>query len=123
MIGPLRVHAKRLDSIDTPSPDATPFYEIMSGGIVWSDEKITDVPSEVVWALRPLFAYRASLIVGAPEEKWRAYWAECQKLFPRWIGFRADRQRQAPELVVLLKKGEAAMLRDLEAGLEEAPIQ
>ena len=122
ILEPLREYAKRLDRMDTPSPVATPFYELMSGGLVWSDEKITDVPSEVIWALRPLFAYRASLIVGAPEEKWRPYWNECRTLFPRWVGFHPDRQRQAPELIVLLKKGEAAMLRDLEAGLEE-PIQ
>lgn len=123
MIEPLRQYAGRLNRIDAPSPEATPFYEIMSGGLVWSDEKISDIPSEAIWALRPLFAYRASLILGEPEEKWRSYWNECRTLFPRWIGFHPDRQRQAPELVICLKKEKANMLRELEAGLEAAPNQ
>ncbi len=117
----LRRRAADLNRIDTPSPTATPFYELMSGGIVWTDEKISGVRTEVIWALRPLFAYRASLIAGMPAEKWRSYWDACQTLFPHWIGFRPDRCQPAPELLVLLKKGEAAMLRDLEAGLEKSP--
>lgn len=81
LLASLRLHAERLNKIDTPSPTATPFYELMSGGLVWTDERDTDVPSEVIWALRPLFAHRASLIKGVPDTKWLAYWAATHNEF------------------------------------------
>jgi hypothetical protein len=99
----LRTYAVRLNNIDTPSPTATPFYELMSGGLVWTDEKITDVPSEVIWALRPLFAHRASLIKGVPDTKWLAYWAACIEMFPRWIGFLPERAKPTAQNIALLK--------------------
>jgi hypothetical protein len=109
----LRAHSVRLNSISEPSPSATVFYEIMSGALVWSDEKIERVPTEVIWALRPLFGYRSSLIKGAPLQKWRPYWEECQLIFPRWIGFHADRAKSTPELLRILKLGEKKLERCL----------
>lgn len=75
----------------------------MSGGLVWTDEKITDVPSEVIWALRPLFAHRASLIKGVPDTKWLAYWAACIEMLPRWIGFLPERAKPTAQNIALLK--------------------
>jgi hypothetical protein len=109
----LRNHAKRLDAISQPSFAATPFYEVMSGALVWSDEKIDDVPTEVIWALRPLFAFRSSMIRGAPMEKWRPYWEACVPMFPHWIGFRPERSVGTPELLRVLAKGEKRLDRCL----------
>jgi hypothetical protein len=101
----LREHAKRLDSLSQPSPSATVFYEVMSGALVWSDEKIEGVPTEVIWALRPLFAFRSSLILGSPQEKWRPYWEASVAMFPHWIGFRPERLIATPELLRVIKIG------------------
>jgi hypothetical protein len=109
----LREHAMRLDAISEPSSTATPFYEVMSGALVWSDEKIEDVPVQVIWALRPLFAFRSSLIRGSSLEKWRPYWEACVKMFPRWIGFRPERSAATHELLHVLAKGEKRLDRCL----------
>src|SRR5665213_684927 len=113
----LRAHAERLNQIDTPSTTATPCYELMSGGLVWTDERITSVPSEVIWALRPLFAHRASLIKGELDAKWAAYWAACIEMFPRWIGFLPERAKPTAQNIALLKRGDTDMLRELDAAM------
>lgn len=115
LIKSLRPHAKRLNELSRPSASATVFYEVMSGGLVWTDEKIEDVPAEIIWALRPLWAYRSSVIAGAPKEKWRPYWDVCLSLFPHWIGFLPERSRSSPELLAIMKSGEEQLMRDLEA--------
>jgi hypothetical protein len=114
IIAPLRAHAARLDAMAEPSPTATVFYEVMSGALVWSDEKIKDVPTQVIWSLRPLWAFRSSVISGAPAEKWRLYWDACVALFPRWIGFRPERMKSSPELLKILEDGRASVKRELE---------
>ena len=118
LIGLLRSHAGRLEKISRPSPSATAFYEVMSGGLVWTDEKIQDVPTEVIWALRPLWAYRSSVICGVPAEKWRPYWDICLSLFPHWIGFLPERMKPSPELLEILKSGREGLMRDLAAAEE-----
>ena len=116
IIAPLRSHAAYLNDLSSPSPTATVFYEAMSGGLVWTDEKIRDVPSEVViWALRPLWTYRSSIICGAPEAKWQDYWNACPVLFPKWIGFRPERMRSSHELLKILSDGKESLKKDLEA--------
>jgi hypothetical protein len=37
LINPLREFAPSLNKISEPDPAATVFYEIMSGGLVWTD--------------------------------------------------------------------------------------
>lgn len=111
----LRAHATRLNSLSTPAPSARVFYEIMSGGLVWSDEAGEDLPVEVVWALRPLFAFRSSMILGSPQEKWRTYWDACVVLFPRWVGFHAERTTPTPALLRILRQGERRLDRCLES--------
>jgi hypothetical protein len=115
MIEPLRLQASRLNKISKPDPAATPFYEVMSGGLVWTDEATGDLPTELIWALRPLFAYRSSVIAGAPSEKWRPYWAGCIAMFPGWIGFLKERSEATPELLRILKKGEKRLDRCLKS--------
>ena len=98
MIEPLRLHASQLDAISEPAPSARVFFEVMSGALVWSDE-VKDVPTKVIWSLRPLFAFRSSLILGQPEEKGRSYWDASTSLFPRWVGFVPARAEPSPQLL------------------------
>ena len=114
MLEPLRFHSARLDVISKPNSSPTLFYEAMSGGLAWSDEIPRDAPVEVIWGLRPLGAYRSSLIIGEPQEKWRSYWEECVALFPHWIGFRPERSRSSPEVLSVLKRGQKQLKRCLE---------
>ena len=118
LLASLRLHSEHLNKIGTPSPAATPFYELMSGGLVWTDERDTDVPSEVIWALRPLFAHRASLIKGVPDTKWLAYWATCIVIFPRWIGFLPERAKPTAQRIALLNRGQEDMLRELDGAVD-----
>lgn len=113
MINPLREFAPSLNKISEPDPTATVFYEIMSGGLVWTDETVGGLPTKVIWALRPLYAFRTSLIVGAPSEKWRPYWETCVAIFPKWIGFREERSHATPELLRILSKGKKTLDRCL----------
>ena len=106
LIEELRKHASKLNALSEPLPGATVFYEVMSGGLVWSDEKIEGVPVEVIWALRPLWAFRSSLIAEAPQEKWRSYWDICRTIFPSWVGFRPERSTPSPELLKILQRGQ-----------------
>jgi hypothetical protein len=115
ILAPLRSHAAHLNDLSRPSSTATVFYEVMSGGLVWTDEKITGVPTEVIWALRPLWAYRSSMISGAPAAKWQDYWNICLELFPNWIGFLPERMRPSPELLKILSYGKERLRKDLEA--------
>ena len=113
LLASLQPYVARLNALSEPLPSATVFYEVMSGGLVWSDEVIRDVPTPVIWALRPLFAYRTSLILGTPQVKWSSYWNACFAMFPSWIGFRPERSVATPELLRVLKKGEKRLDRCL----------
>jgi len=118
MIGPLRLHASRLDAISAPAPAARVFFEVMSGALVWSDEVVKGVPTKVVWSLRPLFAFRSSFIVCQPQEKLRFYWDACVSLFPHWVGFVPARSKPSPQLLEILRKGKEDLACDLK-NLEE----
>ncbi len=70
-------------------------YEIMSGGFIWSDERLGEVAHLCVeqgnWAFRYVIGYRASLIRGAPREGLRAPWDQLLRECPDWPGFRPER--------------------------------
>ncbi len=81
-----------------PAPQASVFYELMSDALVWSDE-IPDLETgdvRVYHCLRFVFRYRTTLMLNAPDERFRALWEEARKLFPDWPGF--DPRRHAPDL-------------------------
>jgi hypothetical protein len=115
LLDSLRKHAERLDAVCDPEASPVVFYEVMSGGLVWGDELMVDekFPPEVFHALRTLWAYRTSVIVAAPEEKWRPHWEACTALFPRWIGFRPERSKASPELLRILKRGKRRLAQQL----------
>jgi hypothetical protein len=54
----LREHADHLNSIRKPKLFKKVFYELMSGGLVWTDETRPDTPWEVTNSLRLIVAYR-----------------------------------------------------------------
>lgn len=77
------------------SPDADRAFELMSGGFVWSDERLNDVAricSELDnWAFRCVIAYRASLIRDEPRTEFLEPWNQLRAACPDWPGFRPDR--------------------------------
>jgi hypothetical protein len=81
-----------------PDPNASVFYDLFAGGLVWADE----MPSQdalggdpVAWTLRSVWHYRTSVILGEPAEAYRPSWEEAQKWFPDWPGFHPSRRDPA----------------------------
>ncbi|HBI44983.1 MAG TPA: hypothetical protein DDY78_19325 [Planctomycetales bacterium] len=92
----LRAVAVRMRELK-PVAEATVFYELTSDALVWSDE-IPDAETSDVsdfQCLRFLFRFRTTLMMGAPDERFRSLWDEARNLFPDWHGF--DPRRQAVE--------------------------
>jgi len=79
-------------------PNATRRFEIMSGGFVWSDERLLEdvhfsLHNSSNYAVRALMGYRSSLIEGKPSENYRLPWDQLLRECPDWAGFRAERSR------------------------------
>jgi hypothetical protein len=97
-----------------------PFYELMSGGLVWEDETrgiLQRMPTEVIWALRALWAYRTSLMLGEPREELAEFWEYGLAHFPRWVGFLPERRTPTAKLLEIHRRGDVSLrkcLRDLE---------
>lgn len=89
-------------------PGATCGYELLSGGITWSDEQLADFVGACMAKGCGVFgyplAYRTSLIEGKPRENLRFTWDELQLRCPEWIGFRAERVTPSPQLLAFLKQ-------------------
>src|SRR5437667_3567800 len=75
-------------------PQARVNYELMSDGLVWSDElpPWDELESGESHCLRAVWKFRSSLIMGSPEEKFRPAWDYAKELFPNWPGFLPQRQ-------------------------------
>src|SRR4051812_20978456 len=82
----LTAYAERLNAIGSPGWWPKVSYEIMSGALIWSDEKNRDLPVEVIWALRYIVAYRTSLMLNKPREELKPMWDLGLSLFPKWVG-------------------------------------
>src|SRR5688572_13853330 len=95
----LAKYADHLNGIRRPRWFARPFYEIMSGALIWTDERTRQTPVEVVWALRFLWAYRTSLMLNEPREEIGEYWQFGVSTFPEWVGFRPERRIATPKLL------------------------
>lgn len=89
----LRNIAPKLDRL-REDPNARVNYELMSDGLVWIDElpPIDELEPTECNCLRGVWRFRASLIMGSPEEKFRPAWEAAQKLFSNWPGFLRQRQ-------------------------------
>jgi len=83
-------------------PSAGVFYDVMSGALVWTDEKLFErLSSEQMGCLRGIFHYRTSLLKGAPEGRYEALWNRLKARYPDWIGFSASRCTPSRELLAL----------------------
>ncbi|TDF41526.1 hypothetical protein EYS14_01320 [Alteromonadaceae bacterium M269] len=77
------------------NPEATPIYDVMAGGLIWSDE----IPSreeygqylKAVYYTRKVIAYRASLTLGVERIELRGDWELLKSIIPNWPGFREER--------------------------------
>jgi hypothetical protein len=120
----LTKHAAHLNTLQTPAPDAKVFYELMSGALVWSDETTDDTPTKLFDALRMLWAYRISLILGDPKDSYRPLWEHAESLAPNWIGFRPERRTPTLQLLKVYYRGARrfrACIRLAERGSKEPP--
>jgi hypothetical protein len=114
-------HARRLGDL-TFSEKSRPFYEVMSGALMWDDEK-PDIPiSELGW-FRAALAYRSSVLLGAPRTEFESIWSALQRMAPNWPGFRSERCTSSAELVDYLnkqRKSSARYLDRLDAAMSES---
>jgi hypothetical protein len=123
---PFRVlseHAAHLNGITAADRTQPPFYELMSGALVWRDETRPNTPTEVIWALRFLCAYRTSLMLGEPRAELATIWEHSVSLFPKWVGFLPERRASDPELLAIYRRGNLGLrkcLRDMEAAEADA---
>lgn len=95
IIEKMKIFAPWLDRLQF-DPHSRVSIDLFAGGLVWSDER-PDLEAVVeagfsLACLRPLLRYRTLLILGRPEERFRQYWDEGQRLFPHWPGFLAERR-------------------------------
>jgi hypothetical protein len=95
----------------TVDPSAEVVYDLMSGALIWSDEKISGLTAEEMGCLRAVLRYRTSLIVGQPDERFRDLWAELNVKYPEWIGFSVDRCQSSEALLKLYSKHKDASKR------------
>lgn len=95
-------HARRLNDL-TFSETARRSYEMMSGALMWDDEKPNIPFSELGW-FRAALAYRSSVILGQPRCEFGAIWSALRRIAPDWPGFRSERCTPSPELVDYLNE-------------------
>jgi len=79
--------------VTVPDPVATPVYDMMSDGLLWSDERQTlfFFFFEYIGIARCLLCYRTSLILRKPRHEFAGVWERALELFPYWIGFLPER--------------------------------
>ena len=99
----------------TLDPNARCQYELLSGGLVWSDEFTITILNElsglgeepIAHIFRYLWAYRSSLIEKQERQEFRHIWTEMLTTFPDWPGFRSE--RSSPDLKERLIKEQKLM--------------
>lgn len=94
-------------------PNARVFHELMSDGLVWSDEKSRLSQGDVSYfsPMRVIWHRRTLMICEEParfEDEWNALLEAC----PEWIGFRPERLAANPELAKMRRDGNRRMIRD-----------
>jgi hypothetical protein len=100
----LRRIAKRLNAMK-PDPNSECFFELMSGGLVWTDERPSWWPdADEFGALRILWNYRTSLILEHPRAEFDEIWNSAVNLAPNWPGFLPERREPRSELLALIPK-------------------
>jgi hypothetical protein len=89
-------------------PQAALGYELLSGGVTWSDEGLIEFAAvcrdKGCGYAGHALAYRTSLIEGKPRENLRFAWEELKTRCPEWIGFRPERTGPNPEVLAYLQR-------------------
>ncbi len=109
----LRTHSAAINSMSRRGWFARPWFDYMSGGVVWTDE--TRTSGSLLDAIRPLFYHRSVLIMESADSEWADYWLTAKTLVPNWIGFHPSRCRSTPKLRRLIESGNVNLESDLSA--------
>lgn len=80
--------------------DATPFFDLMSGAFVWSDERLSGLDVNTMGCQRFIFRYRTNLIAQEDDFRGKELWEELQRRYPEWIGFGPGRCTPHEELAL-----------------------
>jgi hypothetical protein len=107
-------NADHLNSISCPDSSPQVEYEYLSGALIWSDETNRKTPTEAIWALRLIFAYRTNLILDKPRDEFKRWWDLGLSLFPQWVGFRTDRRQPIASVTSYLPSWTATNVYGLE---------
>jgi hypothetical protein len=107
-----KVHARLLNDLPF-SEKARHFYEMMSGALIWEDEK-PDLPSSELGWFRAALAYRTSIILHQPRHEFEPIWTALKQFAPKWPDFRPERCTHNPELVDYVNQQRNRSKRSLE---------
>jgi hypothetical protein len=105
-------HARQLNDLPF-SGTAHRFYEMMSGAVMWEDEKAKLPSSELGW-YRAALAYRSSIILANPRTEFESVWNALKRIAPKWPGFRPERCTPNPELAEFLDRQRKSSRRSLD---------
>lgn len=108
----LKAAAQVFQEQDTPSPDAHPFYDMLSDAILWSDELPEELP-EGWTVVRCVFRHRTCLLLGI-EPEYEEWWQLARKLFPAWAGFAEERRQPSQSLQELYRTQRQAAIESLD---------
>lgn len=115
-------YAAHLNEINRRRWFACPFFDLFAGAVVWTDEtrrwpRQPRTATEVIWALRPLWAYRTSLMLDKPRDELEEYWQFGLEHFPKWVGFHPKRRKATRGRLGIIWEGQAQtekFIEDLE---------
>jgi hypothetical protein len=117
----LQNYAKQLDSWRAPEPSLEPFFELLSGALVWRDEIPPNVPTEVTWALRFVWCERTNIMFEKPR-RFPEFWKLSRQLFPNWVGFYQTRCTYSRQYAIIYRAGSIGLekcLREMDAEYED----
>lgn len=105
-LGLIKKHREVFASASVPDPNAVVQYDMMSDGLIWSDElpALDGIEFEDIGLVRVLWHYRARLILGESCEEYREVWEQAKLAFPQWMGFASERCVPTPDLADLFRK-------------------
>ena len=104
----LVTHSAHLNALNVADPQASVCYDMLSGGIRWTDETRDETPFEVISALRQLWNLRTHSMRNNREPQHRM-WDECLRLFPNWVGFLPERRVSTPALLAEYRRGDISL--------------
>jgi hypothetical protein len=99
----LRRIARKLNAMKSEA-QAECFFELMSGGLMWTDERLWPLDADELGALRILLNYRTSLILENPRSEFEGLWNFAVSLAPQWPGFLPERREPRSDLLALIPK-------------------